>query len=169
MANYVYVNNGIIEELHDEIPNNWKNVSNFYVLTEEERKQLGWYNVVKIQPEYDPNTQTLGYVYQYLKDNLVYETTEVIDKPLEDTNKPIDTYAIQMAYMSNTNAQWDRVRESRTHLMLDMEWKYSRYNRQIRLGLPTTDNISVLDTYMQQLADITTQDDPWNIVWPTPV
>ena len=75
MANYVYVNNGIIEELHDEIPNNWKNVSNFYVLTEEERKQLGWYNVVKIQPEYDPNTQTLGYVYQYLKDNLVYETT----------------------------------------------------------------------------------------------
>lgn len=169
MANYAYVNNGLVEELYDEIPNNWKQVSNFYVLTEEERKPLGWYNITKIQPAYDPNTQTLGYAHQYFKDDTVYETFDVVEKPAPDTNKPIDAYAAQMAYLSNTNAQWDRVRELRTNLMLAMEWKYSRYHRQVRLNITPTDDINVLDTYMQALADITNQADPWTIVWPTPV
>lgn len=165
MANYAYVVDGNIEEIHDTIPTNWKNVSNFYVLTEEERLTLGWYTVIKIQPEYDPNTQSLGYVTQYFSDNVVYETTEVIDS----VTPTIDTYAAQQEYLNNTQAQWDRVRTTRYHLMQDIEWRYTRYDRQVRMGLPTTDDISTLDTYMQALADITTQTDPWDIVWPTPI
>jgi hypothetical protein len=165
MANYAYVVDGNIEEIHDTIPTNWKNVSNFYILTEEERLTLGWYTVIKLQPEYDPNTQSLGYVTQYFSDNAVYETTEVIDS----VTPTVDTYAAQQAYLNNTEAQWDRVRTTRYHLMQDIEWRYTRYDRQVRMGLPTTDDISTLDTYMQALADITTQTDPWDIVWPTPI
>jgi hypothetical protein len=50
--------------------------------------------------------------------------------------------------------------------MRDFEWRYTRYHRQIRLGLPTTDSLENLDNYMQALADITNQEDLSNIIWP---
>ena len=36
MANYAHIVDGNIEGVYDLIPNNWKNISNFYALTEEE-------------------------------------------------------------------------------------------------------------------------------------
>ena len=50
--------------------------------------------------------------------------------------------------------------------MRDFEWRIMRNQRQTFLGLPTTDNMTDLQTYMQALADITLQPDPFNIVWP---
>jgi hypothetical protein len=35
------------------------------------------------------------------------------------------------------------------------------------MSLPVTDEISHIDTYMQALADITIQEDPFNITWPS--
>jgi hypothetical protein len=59
------------------------------------------------------------------------------------------------------------VRAERDRLMSEFEWRYTRYERQVRLSLTTTDNISNLDTYMQALADITAREDLTNLVWPT--
>jgi hypothetical protein len=65
-------------------------------------------------------------------------------------------------------AQWIAVRQDRDHRMNTFEWRYTRYFRQQRLGItPTTDQIENLDSYMQALANITQQSDPFNIVWPT--
>jgi hypothetical protein len=50
--------------------------------------------------------------------------------------------------------------------MKDFEWRYTRYDRQLRLGEPTVDDLTLMDAYMQALADITTQTDPFNIIWP---
>lgn len=63
-------------------------------------------------------------------------------------------------------SQWELVRHNRDQLMKEFEWRYIRYDREVRLGLTPTDNIVQLDTYMQALADITQQEDPYNIVWP---
>ena len=63
--------------------------------------------------------------------------------------------------------QWNVVREQRDRLMKDFEWRYNRYAREVRLGLTPSDDISAMDNYMQDLADITNQPDPFNITWPT--
>lgn len=66
----------------------------------------------------------------------------------------------------DTNIQWGNIRQQRDILISDVDWRYIRYAREIRLNLPTTDDIAMLDTYTQALADITTQTDPYNIIWP---
>jgi len=63
--------------------------------------------------------------------------------------------------------QWNAIRKQRDQLMKDFDWRYIRYAREVRLNLTPSDNIAAMDTYMQTLADITTQEDPFNIVWPT--
>jgi hypothetical protein len=59
------------------------------------------------------------------------------------------------------------IRIQRDKLMSDFEWRYTRYERQVRMGLTPTDTLENLDTYMQALADITLQEDLSNLVWPT--
>ena len=68
--------------------------------------------------------------------------------------------------------KWQEIRNQRDKIMNDFEWRILRYNREISLRefigatYPITDNIRELHLYMQSLADITKQEDPWNIVWP---
>lgn len=65
--------------------------------------------------------------------------------------------------------QWSSIRARREHIMNRMQWRFTRYDREVRLGLEPTDDIAELDGYMDALANITDQDDPFNITWPTPV
>ena len=48
-----------------------------------------------------------------------------------------------------------------------VDWRYHRYHRQVRLNVTPTDDIVELDTYIQALADVTAQSDPFNITWPS--
>jgi hypothetical protein len=79
----------------------------------------------------------------------------------------------ELGYDEKTNAketQWSSIRARREHIMNRMQWRFTRYDREVRLGIePTTDDIVKLDGYMDALANITDQDDPFNITWPTPV
>ncbi len=161
MANYAYIENFQFIEIHDSIPKNWKNISNFSSFTDEEISQFGWYKLVKLIPEYNPETQKLGTERYYINENVAYETYDVIDlppiiEPTPPTKEELD------------QAQWPIVRQIRDKLMSDFDWRYNRYEREVRLNItPTTDSIENMDTYMKALADITLQEDPFNIIWPT--
>lgn len=165
MANYAHVVDGNIEGVYDLIPVNWKNTSNFYVLTDEERQAMGWYVLVKAYPEYNPETQKLDNPRHYFTDGVAYETMEIIELPRTIVYEPTPE-DIQLIQQFNTNAQWTYVKGERDIKMKDFEWRYNRYDRQIRLGTTPTDDITMMDAYMQALADITTQPDPYNINWP---
>ena len=69
---------------------------------------------------------------------------------------------------SRIAAQWNTVREERDKVLSDFEWKIMRYHSEVRLGITTTtDTITDLDSYMQNLRNIpATQSDPYNITWP---
>ena len=68
-----------------------------------------------------------------------------------------------------TFQEWSSVRLTRNKMIADIEWRISRYQSEVRLGLTTTtDNIEELDTYVQQLRDITELSDPSLVVWPEP-
>lgn len=67
-----------------------------------------------------------------------------------------------------TNARWTQVREQRDRMIADVSWRYERHGRHARLGLPQVDDLTALDAYVQELADLPqTQTDPFNMVWPT--
>lgn len=84
-------------------------------------------------------------------------------------------YGVQVQDFSESDAllafdqKWESVRVHRNMLFNKMQWRVDRYHREQRLGItPTTDDITALDTYFHQLAEVTKQPDPNNITWPNP-
>jgi hypothetical protein len=58
-------------------------------------------------------------------------------------------------------------RSKRDALANAFAWRYERHQRELRLALPTTDSLEVLDAYMQALADVPAQPGfPDSIIWP---
>ena len=58
-------------------------------------------------------------------------------------------------------------RSNRDARIKDFEWRYTRYERNARLGLPQQDDLKKLDVYVQALADVPSQEGfPWQISWP---
>ncbi len=62
--------------------------------------------------------------------------------------------------------KWHEVRSQRDHILSQLDWRFLRHQSQTRLNITPTDSIENLDTYAQELRDITLQSDPYNIVWP---
>ena len=61
---------------------------------------------------------------------------------------------------------WAIIRENRDTRIAEVEWRYNRYYRNERLGLPQIDAIADLDAYVKSLTDITDQENPFELVWP---
>lgn len=162
MANYALIENNEIAGLYDSLPTRWKNISNMHVLSDEEVYPYGWRKIIKPGPEYDSATQYVGLIDYYLLGDNVYERYQILEIPVIPAPIPPTPEEIANQILE----QWTLVRKTRDEKMGEFEWRYSRYDRQIRLGLPTTDTLADMDAYMQALADITNQTDPYNIVWP---
>lgn len=166
MANYAYVENNQIVGVYDLLPTNWRNYSNFFALKDDSEflQTLGWYSLVNVVPDYDPSTQKLDNQHHWFADGVAYQTSDVIDLPLPD---PI--YSENNPGFTEDQIildRWNLIRSQRDDMMKSFEWRYTRYDRQTRMGISPTDDIVRLDTYMQALADITSQTDPFNIIWP---
>jgi len=169
MANYAFVEEGKIVGVYDLVPKNWRNVSNFYVLSDDELVNFGWYRLVKVTPEYDSNTQKLGNPVYTFENETAYETMTIVNIELaveEPTTYQLSEKEVEDIRQREIQDQWIRVRQIRDELMKNFEWRYTRYERQLRLGINPADDLTKLDQYMQQLADITTFEDPFNIQWP---
>jgi len=164
MANFAYVENNQIVEVFDELPKNWKNISNFYLLQSDEPylNSLGWFKIIKNDPVYDSNTQQVGGYYYTIEGNVVKENRHV-EEIIFKQKTAIELYEEEQKKIID---EWNYVRNKRDMLMKDMDWKYLRNAREVRLNLTPTDDIAKLDVYMQKLADITKQTDPFNIQWP---
>lgn len=64
------------------------------------------------------------------------------------------------------NHKLKEIRAKRDVLLRRADNLVARYHREVRLNLPITIELSVIDAYMQQLADITENPDPFAIVFP---
>lgn len=159
---YAFVENGLVADVRDSLPENWRNISNFYVHANNYKylNELGWYAVQDRLPNYDPTTQKLDNWSYEFDGVMVHRVPEIINVPQPT---PAD---IERANLERVNTKWQEIRILRDDYMKSFEWRYTRYQRQVRLGITTTDNIDDLDNYMQELADITLQSDPFKIVWP---
>ena len=155
MANWAIVKDSIVTNTYEYLPGYWNNISNFDAITDlDYLKSLGWYPVNKIDIPYNPLLQFVESSTFEFRDDQVNEHFTIKQIPIT----PPDLQKIE--------DQWNIIRPERDTLMANIEWRYTRYNRQVRLNIQPTDSIDELDKYMQDLADITTQSDPFNIVWP---
>ena len=113
--------------------------------TEEEIADAG-YVLASSSPEYNQNTQKVQWTGS---------EWEIINLNAEEIE-------------FNTNKKWSEIRNLRDDLLSrKVDWRYSRYHSEVRLGLTTTDSIVDIDNYAQALRDITKQTDPYNIQWPS--
>lgn len=102
-----------------------------------------------------------------------YKVTET-SAPYQDDNGDWKISVVTKELHESRNSILDSissmVRATRDKLIEDEAWRYERYAREVRLGLTPTDNITALDTYIQALADVPSQEGfPWDITWPTKV
>lgn len=162
MTKYAFIENNNIVSIHDVLPTNWRNVSNFNVLTDQEEylNTLGWYSIIKDTTPFNEETHYIaGVSYQYLN-NQVVEINSILARPVPQP--PTDEEIARML-----EEKWNEVRVVRDQKMKEFEWRYVRYERERRMGIPTTDDIIKMDLYMKQLADIpNVLASPDNIVWP---
>lgn len=118
MANYAHVENGSITGVYDLLPENWRNVSNFYLFENdtETLRSLGWRTIVKIDPDYNADYQRLGNPSYSIIDDVVYQTIEVIDLPVVEIvyQTPEELLAIQQA---QHDAAMEKLRLKRDSLL----------------------------------------------------
>ena len=96
---------------------------------------------------------------------------KVLDKPEISSNQKIEWSGTQWLVLEKSYADieedWNKIRKTRDEKIKEIEWRYNRYYRHQRLGLAQVDTIENLDTYVQALADITKQENPYDITWPS--
>jgi hypothetical protein len=155
MTVYANLVDGQVRGVYDLIPKFWDGINNFDVRCQNDEQYMRDNNFVKIvksQYQYDSDTHYLSDFPSYrVENNQVIEQREILEKVI---------------YVPTRDDLLKEIRIVRDEKMRDFEWRYTRYHRQIRLGLPTTDSLENLDNYMQALADITNQEDLSNIIWP---
>ena len=157
MTVYANLVDNEVKGVYDLIPKFWNGINNFNTrcLNDEDfMRSNGFVKIIRDNTPFDPETHRMSDFPTYsVQNGEVYEHRELIPHPPYIPPDPLDLLS--------------QIREQRDMLMRDFEWRYTRYERQIRLGLPTIDNLQNMDNYMQALADITLQPDLQNIVWPT--
>lgn len=112
----------------------------------------------------DPHT-----IKEYGKGEFLGEITEQEWQQADQLARMIDgELFLGKTQAEKDHEQADEVRAERDRLIDREDWRYTRYNSEVRQGLAPSDDIVALDTYIQALRDIPDQAGfPWEIEWPT--
>ena len=96
--------------------------------------------------------------------------TEVSEPPAVDPDEKViwngNNWEVVPLTKSDYEQKWSQVRSKRDKMINDVEWRIQRHQSELRLGITPTDSIELVDRYIQDLRDITTQDNPFEIQWP---
>jgi len=146
-VDYIQVENGVVKGYPRPLPQNWADVSNFYLLENERLRQYGWYPVRFVPAIKTENDVVTG-------QNFVVEGTEVVqyEQIKLKTQDEIQQENIQLL---------ENIREERNKLLFECDWT------QLTDVPISEENKGKWKQYRQALRDITNQSDPHNIVWPT--
>jgi hypothetical protein len=143
---YILVENGTIVGDPTELPRNWANISNFYLLDNETLKQYGWYPFRFVEAEINSNQFYDGSDFVIEEDEVV-EYQKVRNKTPEEIQEEIDN-------------KWESIRYERNKKLLECDWT------QLKDSPISEQKQQEWQTYRQSLRDIPLQSDPFNIVWP---
>lgn len=119
-------------------------------MDEQQLRENGFVKIVRDTTPFNPETHKMSDFPWYTVENgNVIEHRDISEIPIPTREDLL--YGVRM---------------ERDRRMAEFEWRYTRYERQIRLGITPTDNLAAMDVYMQALADITLTEDLNNLVFP---
>ena len=150
MKKYCYIENGELTLINQDLPNVWKNVSNFYLLPGEIVKTYGWLPLV-VENENKPVFVSSSYV---IEENLVREVIVTRDK----TQEEIEEEAVRELEMgwNQVRSQRDEMLQQSDLLVLIDKWETLSEERKNEIRI-----------YRQALRDIPqTFETPESVVWP---
>lgn len=150
MQKYCYIENGEVVRANQELPNVWKNVSNFYLLPDSMLKTYGWLPLV-IENENKPVFVSSSYI---IEENGVREVIVTRDKTVEE---------IEEEAAKELEMQWHQIRNQRDELLKQSDllvlidkWETLTEERKEEIRV-----------YRQALRDIPqTFQDPSEVIWP---
>jgi hypothetical protein len=147
---YAQIQNDTIVEIHNKLPSSWNNISNLDALTQEQLSDLSWsgndgvkfYPVEEAsRPEFDP----------------LYKINDP-EYTIDDINhKVVQSYSTTPV---STEIAWEIIRQQRNNKLYQSDWT------QLEDAPLSTAQKDEYKIYRQALRDITTQNDPFSIVWP---
>lgn len=147
-VDYIYVNNGIPAGYPRPLPTAFANVSNFHLLSNEKLREYGWYPV-RFVPNSNKTQNTLVIGQRFVVEgDEVIQYEEIREKTQEELNSEIQS-------------GWEMVRNDRNQLLYECDWT------QLSDSPLTSEQKTEWSLYRQALRDVTTQEDPFNIDWPT--
>ena len=123
MANYAHIEDGQITGVYDLYPENWRNISNFYLLSNDADAiyNLGWRTIVKTTPSYSSDTHYLSNPIHSLVDDTVYETLEVVAIVFsEEITYTVDQ--INSIQLEQHNSAIEILRQKRDKLLSDTDF-----------------------------------------------
>lgn len=139
MAEWVYVEDNIIKEYHDLLPENWRNVSGLNLSKNDLPflKSLGWFPVVKEYQSYDENYFRVdGYNYT-IRENDVAES--LILKEIEVPNLGLHFYKISFLTQLREerdrrlrNCDWTQLTDMQNKLSEEDKIKWLTYRQALR-------------------------------------
>ena len=144
---YIQVENDQVKGYPQPLPQNWANVSNFYLLEDERLRQYGWYPVRFVPAEKTDNDMVTGQNF-VVEGNEVVQYEQIRPKTEEELNRENEGY-------------WVGVRSKRNILLQESDWT------QLPDSPISSEKMVRWQTYRQELRDVTNQTDPKNIIWPT--
>lgn len=127
MATYAHIENNNITGVYDLLPDNWRNISNFYVFKDnfDEVRDLGWRKVqVNSSPNFDSDTQKLSDPKHRIDNDEVIEYREVIDLIIP-TSTPVAVFTEEQmlaAKIERHNLIMNELREKRNELLTNSDY-----------------------------------------------
>lgn len=131
MAEWAYVENNNIAELHDLLPANWRNYSglNLSIDNVEFLNSIGWYKVTKVEVLYSPNEQVIvGYDYAF-ENNQVLETPKFHTYTFEEHQNNQEDVARRFFEDLRTERN-KRLAETDFTQLLDVSEKFTEEEKQ---------------------------------------
>jgi hypothetical protein len=116
--------------------------------TEMTESLMGEWDIYEVRQTPKPNnyTKNISEGTPILVDGVYYQNWEQVD-------------ASESEITNRLNDKWEEIREFRNQLLLECDWT--------QLADIPTETKTIWQTYRQELRDVTTQSNPFNIVWPT--
>jgi hypothetical protein len=138
MARYALIVDNMIVETHDSIPNNWRNISGFNLMTENEHREHGFYKIRETDVVYNPVRHNL--ITNEIK--LDVDGLPFVDFVVENkmTDEEYQTFLFEESLSILKNIRDSYLNSSDWALTVDVvelkgeEWKtsWTNYRQQLR-------------------------------------
>jgi hypothetical protein len=135
--NWAYVEDGVIKEIHYNLPQSWRNISNFFALENEPEilKSYGWCPIINRSEAYDPTQVEIGKTtYEIDPSGVVFQTTTFTPKIIS-SNIQRELFITSLRAMRNfklTECDWTQLADIQQ--FKDDVWKtnWSQYRQALR-------------------------------------